>query len=237
VTRPSPALQLVIHEYGDAALLVDLVAESYEDRWRATQNLGRGLREAGLPGVIDVVATYENVVVSFDPLTADGDAIREAIGSLGSQHPAERAASRFVIPVAYGGEAGPDLDQVASELGMEPEAVVDLHTSSDWTVRFRGSPVAAPFVDGPRLPAPVARRREPRVSVPAGSVALSGYQSVIYSASSPGGWRLIGRTPLELFSLTPPHVAYLPGDSIRFRRIDASAWSDYHGALLAEGSP
>lgn len=236
MTQPTSGPQFVCHEYGDAAVLVDVVAESYEDRWRATQNLGCALREAGLPGLVDVVATYQNVVVSYDPLAADRESMLDAIAGLGGKPRIARTPSRFVVPVVYGGKSGPDLDEVASELGLDPGAVVELHTASDWTVRFRGSPVAAPFVDGPRLPAPVARRREPRVSVPAGSVAISGYQSTIYSASSPGGWRLIGRTPVALFSLETPHVAYLPGDSIRFMPIDASEWSGWHGTLVAQSS-
>jgi KipI family sensor histidine kinase inhibitor len=197
----SGPVRLHCREYGDAGLLVDVLADDYERRWASTQSIGEALRGAPPAGVLDVVASFENVFVGFDPLLTDHAAIRVAVEAL-LDHPAERAvARRFVVPVVYGGEAGPDLESVATTMDLTAGEVVARHVSEDWVVRFVGSPVGAPMLDGPRMPRSVPRLAEPRVRVPPGSVAVSGFQSMIYNAPSPGGWRLIGRSPAVLFDL------------------------------------
>lgn len=233
MTPPTSApLPVVCHEYGDAGILVDLTAEGYEERWAHAQLLGAALRHDPPPGFVDVVASYQNVFVSFDPLVTDHEAIREAVDRA-LHHLGERPEPRrFEVPVLYGGDAGPDLPDVADLCGLTGQQVVDLHTSEDWVVRFVGSPVGAPMMDGPRLPASIPRLARPRARLTPGSVAVSGHQSMVYNAPSPGGWRVIGLTPALLFDLDrPPHVAYRPGDRIRFVPIDADAWDDHRGPL------
>lgn len=216
------------HDYGDAAVLVDIEGDTYDGRWDVARRLGRSLPEAGLPGLVDVVATFQNVMVSFDPLVTNSDTIKSAVIEQADHPGTSRPPRRLHVPAVYGGEHGPDLADVAAELSLTPEELVDLHTSADWIVRFTGSPVGAPFMDGTDLPQSVARMREPRVRVPAGAVALSGRQSMIYPAASPGGWRLIGRTPALLFDLDrEPPMPYAAGDMIRFFPIGAAAWDDY----------
>jgi KipI family sensor histidine kinase inhibitor len=224
--------QLRFHEYGDAGVLVDVVSESYPERWTAAQSLGEALRQTPPTGFVDVVASYQNVFVSFDPLVTDHRAVEAAIETLMSRDRQQPPARRFVVPVVYGGEFGPDLESVATMLGVSAEAVVDRHLSEDWVVRFVGSPVGAPMLDGPRMPRSIPRLQEPRALVEAGSVAISGFQSMIYNAASPGGWRLIGRTPAALFDLArPPHVPYRPGDTFRFVRIDPGEWERWRRPL------
>jgi len=216
------------HEYGDAAVLVDIEGDTYDDRWDVARRLGRSLPDAGVPGLVDVVATFQDVVVTFDPLVTDTDAIRSAIVEQAGRPGASALPRRFHVPAVYGGEHGPDLADVAAELSLTPDELVDLHTCADWTVRFTASPVGAPFMDGPDLPRSVARMREPRARLPAGSVAMSGQQSMIYPAASPGGWRIVGRTPSPLFDLDhEPPMPYAAGDVIRFFAIDATAWDDH----------
>jgi KipI family sensor histidine kinase inhibitor len=212
--------QLRFHEYGDAGLLVDVLNDDYETRWATTQAIGTALRGSPPAGLVDVVASYQNVFVSFDPLVTDHAAVQAAIEATSGAQREPAESRRLVVPVVYGGEYGPDLDAVAALLGLSTEEVVARHTGQDWTVRFVGSPVGAPMLDGPRMPASIPRLTEPRARVVAGSVAVSGFQSMIYNAPSPGGWQLIGRTPLTLFDLThPPHVPYRAGDLIRFTPI------------------
>ena len=223
---PARAVGLEVREYGDAALLVAVTAGSDEERWAVAQDLGRGLRAADLPGLVDVVASYRDVVVLYDPLVTDAPALSAAVRRLPVRPARPVAGRRFTIPVVYGGEHGPDLDAVAEELAMEASAGVRVHRSADWVVRFRGSPVGAPMMEGPHLPLPVRRLDAPRPRVPVGSVAVSGYQSTIYPAPSPGGWRIIGRTPVRLFRVDHvPPVAHEPGDTFRFRPIPASEWT------------
>jgi KipI family sensor histidine kinase inhibitor len=211
---------LTVHDYGDAALLVDVTGNDAEQNWSRARSLGAALRDH--PSVTDVVATYHHVFVAFDPLTADGIEIRMAITELAKLAVAEHSPRRLIVPVVYGGAFGPDLDDVAVFLGVDVQDVVDLHSGTDWVIRFVGSPVGAPFLDGPRMPASVPRLADPRTRVETGSVALSGFQSMIYNAPSPGGWQVIGRTSLRPFVIDRnPHLPYRPGDVIRFRPIEA----------------
>ena len=234
---------LVCHEYGDAALLIDVGGADYPGRWASTQSLGSALRESGLAGLVDVVASYESVFVAFDPLITDHDQVRAAVLELSDRVAEPRPARELVLPVVYGGVHGPDLDEVAALVSMTPQELVAWHANGTWTVRFVGSPVGAPMLDGPRLPASVPRRTSPRARLEPGSVALSGHQSMVYNAPSPGGWQVIGRTPITLFDLhRPPHVPYRPGDLLRFEPIDAEDWNAWtHRTLTvresSEGTP
>lgn len=228
--------RLICHEYGDAGLLVDVEADDDPSRWSTAQALGDALREAPLPGLIDVVASYQSVFVSFEPLLLDHDQVQIVVRSLCEATAIRRPPRQFVVPVVYGGECGPDLETVAAQLSMRTVDVVDRHLSQPWIVRFVGSPVGAPMMDGPGMPSPVSRLAQPRARVEPGSVAVSGSQSMIYNAPSPGGWQLIGRTPARLFDLhQPPHVPYRAGDRIQFRRIPMSEWSRWTVPLVAGG--
>lgn len=131
---------------------------------------------------------------------------------------AQTTGSRLVnVPVIYGGEAGPDLLQVADHAGLSAKQVVELHSSREYDVFFIGFQPGFPYLAGldPRLHMP--RRAEPRVAVPAGSVGIGGSQTGVYPLASPGGWQLIGQTPVALF--TPqqqPPTLLQPGDKVRF---------------------
>ena len=229
--------RLVCHDYGDAALLVNIIGDDYTTRWSTAQSLGEALRSDWPPGLIDVVASYQDLFVSFDPLVTGHAALRGVVAELAGRprrpRPRPRPRQHFVVPVVYGGEFGPDLAAVADALSTTEESVVALHLAGDWTVRFVGT-VGAPMMDGPRLPASVPRLVTPRARVQPGSVAVSGLHCMVYNAASPGGWRLIGRTPARLFDLDrPPHVPYRSGDTIRFERIDPADWSRWDKPLEA----
>ncbi|CCP02554.1 hypothetical protein BN439_1482 [Erwinia amylovora Ea644] len=129
----------------------------------------------------------------------------------------ELASRRVDIPVVYGGQSGADLDEVAHHCGMTASQVVACHASTDYVVYFIGFQPGFPYLGGldKRLHTP--RRAEPRVVVPAGSVGIGGSQTGIYPVAAPGGWQLIGQTPIALF--TPqqhPPVLLRPGDRVRF---------------------
>lgn len=234
MTRSTRNPRLRFHEYGDSGVLVDVMAPTYSERWEAAQALADSLITDPPSGFMDVVGSFEHLFVSFDPLVTNVAGITQSF-----DHRLQTRSSRrkrcFSIPVVYGGGSGPDLDQVADELGMSTEGLIRLHCSSPWVVRFCGSPVGAPLMDGPDIPGPVARCRHPRTRVPSGSVALSGKQCVIYPVASPGGWRLIGRTPLTLLDLdNETLVAYRPGDLIRFTPIQESDWEALAGHALEQ---
>ena len=217
------------HEYGDSGILVDFTSESYEDRWQHAQTLGNALRESAVPGLVDVVSTYQNVFVSFNPLKATHGTVKDAIESLMKSESAPRAATVFKIPIAYGHDYGPHLNFVADICGLTPAQVIEVHSGEDWIIRFVGSPVGAPFLDGPKIPVSIPRLTTPLARMIPGSVALSGFQSIIYNAPSPGGWQVIGRTPVQLFDLDQnPPVPYSPGDRIRFVPISEREWDSWH---------
>jgi KipI family sensor histidine kinase inhibitor len=168
------------------------------------------------PGVRNLHPAYSSVLISFDPLRTTHEELaalaREAAGD------APAPAARLVeIPVCYGGELGPDLADVARLNGLTPERVIEIHSSAEYLVYFLGFSPGFPYLGG--LPAAIATPRldAPRTLVPAGSVAIGGNQAGVYPVASPGGWRIIGRTPLELFRADrePPALLEM-GDRVRF---------------------
>ena len=235
--------RLVVGDYGDSAVLARVVADDYESRWRTTQTMAATAR-GSLPGwVVDLVATYDHLFLAFDPLVASHD---EATAFLEELHgrvagPVVAGAPEGVtggrvlrVPVLFGGEAGPDLDDVARELGLDAADLVERLTAAPWRVRFVAGPVGTPFTDRDDWQAAVPRMRTPRVGVPPGSVGLSGSQSIIYPVPSPGGWRLVGRTPLRLLAAdldSGDLVPYGPGDLLQYVAITPDAYE----AALASG--
>ena len=221
-----------IREYGDAGLLVEPGTDP-EQAWAVAQSLAASLVDDPPEGLVDVVASFRHAFVAFDPVRTDHATMEaELRARLGRASP-DRPRRTFSVPVVYGGDHGPDLHDVADELDMTPDALIDLHTSDTWVLRFVGSPVAALFVDVPPMPSEVPRMRSPRTKIPPGSVAVSGRQSMIYPVPSPGGWRLLGRTPVTLFDLSDPDlVSYRPGDRVRFVPIEPDAWDEHAGRRL-----
>jgi KipI family sensor histidine kinase inhibitor len=135
--------------------------------------------------------------------------------------------------VVYGGEYGPDLEKVAEYQGISTEEVIRVHTEKTYTVRCLGAPAGSPMMDGPAFPKPVPRLKDPRLSVPAGAVAVAGRQAVIAPAVAPGGWCVIGQTPLTVLNIRrEPLVPYKPGDILRFRCIEAGDFDSYLGREL-----
>ncbi|MYV30363.1 carboxyltransferase domain-containing protein, partial [Rhodococcus sp. DSM 6344] len=139
----------------------------------------------------------------------------------------------FEIPVVYGGEHGPDLGDTARFLGVTEAEVVRLHSAAPLVMRCYGSPGGAPMLDGPAFGLPIPRRSSPRPHVAAGSVAVAGRQAVVSARPAPGGWAVIGRTPLILVDPASEQIsAYRPGDLFVFRAIDADRWDDFDGRSL-----
>jgi inhibitor of KinA len=173
-----------------------------------------------IPVVLDLHPAYESVLVEFNPLATGHAELETLLASLSAEKPPAHAMRTIEIPVAYGGEHGPDLEELAKSHGMSPEEVVRLHSGACYSVAFLGFQPGFGYLSG--LPASLATPRlaAPRVKVPAGSVGIAGGQTGVYSFASPGGWRIIGRTSLELFSprRDPPSLLGM-GDTVRFRPV------------------
>ncbi|MGV8041170.1 MAG: 5-oxoprolinase subunit PxpB [Thermoanaerobaculaceae bacterium] len=178
------------------------------------------LEAAGLEGVENLHPAYATVGVSFDPRRVTVETMREAIAAaLRETVTFELPPHRLIgIPVAYGGEWGPDLANVARHVGITREEVVARHSGATYRVHFLGFSPGFPYLGGlpPELATP--RLPTPRPRVPAGSVAIGGAQTGVYPQATPGGWRIIGRTPLALFDPYRPSPALLTlGDRVAFR--------------------
>lgn len=176
-------------------------------------------RLTGEAGIRNLHPGYASVLVSFDPLKTGRQDLETRIRELARAAENDPLpAPRIVdVPVAYGGENGPDLDDVARLHGLSADEVVAIHSSVEYLVYFLGFSPGFPYLGG--MPEAIATPRldRPRRRVPAGSVAIGGSQTGIYPVASPGGWRVIGRTALELFrpDREPPAVLAM-GDRVRF---------------------
>jgi inhibitor of KinA len=214
---------------GDATLLVEF-AEQIDLRVNEQViALARAVREARVPGVRDVVPTYRTVGVSFDPLGTDLGRLVQEIERLAAEpgDAAALAAPALVrVPVCYGGEYGPDLDELAAAAGLTVDEAIARHCAPLYRVFMIGFAPGFAYMGlvDERLNAP--RRAEPRVRVPAGSVGIAGRQTGIYPAESPGGWMLVGRTPLRPFDLSrDAPCLFKPGDAVQFYPIDPTEYT------------
>ena len=209
---------------GDAALSVFAGDASPLAANASIHRLARRLRVAAVAGVRDVVPGMRELVVHVDPLRCDVRQVALALRATDAATDVTDALPTVQVPVVYGGDAGPDLEDVAMASGLEPEDVCQRHAAADYVVCFIGFLPGFAYL-GPldarlRLP----RRATPRPRVPPGSVAIAGEYSGIYPWASPGGWHIIGRTEMSLFDLgaTPP-ARLTPGTRVRFVRREADA--------------
>ncbi|HKN79403.1 MAG TPA: 5-oxoprolinase subunit PxpB [Lysobacter sp.] len=224
-TRPLEAIH--VESLADDALLMRL-----DDRIDCATNarvhaLCERIRARPPAWLRDLVPAYASVGAFFDPLTIEADHVgrwlRAQLEALPVDIAATRDARTVEIPVTYGGEAGPDLESAAAELGITPTQLARRHAAGEYTVAMIGFAPGFPYLLGldPALALP--RLATPRTVVPAGSVGIGGAQTGIYPRESPGGWRVIGRTPLALFDpAREPPALLAPGDRVRFVAVESS---------------
>jgi inhibitor of KinA len=221
---------------GDSALLIQVcerLAPDPEETLREVVRVWRRLETASLPGVIEIAPAYTTVAVYYDPLKlspAVGDdpagGLRETIAeALAMQASAavEEMGRMIEIPVCYGGAWGPDLADVARHAGLTEEGAIERHSAGRYLVHCLGFTPGFAYLSGlpPELATP--RRASPRRKVPAGAVGIGGSQTGVYPLPSPGGWQLIGWTPLSLFDPQGESPTLLRvGDRVRFRPVAAT---------------
>ena len=183
-----------------------------------------------LSGILGLNPTYRSLFIQYDPWQCSFENLLLVVEECLKAAPEGTVASAPVIeiPVCYGGEYGPDLDAVASFHGMTPDEVVRLHCAALYYVYMIGFTPGFPYLGGldERLHTP--RRKEPRKVVPAGSVGIADRQTGIYPIDSPGGWRLIGKTPVRIFDLekADPFTIHA-GDSLKFKPITREAFASH----------
>jgi KipI family sensor histidine kinase inhibitor len=222
--------ELQFHPASDQSLLVYLGRRITLQAHERVAKLLRLLQSEPIPGVRNLHPAYCSLLVKFNPLKLDHaqleSILRQYAGRL--EHVELPPARQLELPVCYGGKFGEDLDEVAALLGMSPARVIELHTSVPYLVYFLG------FVPGfaylGELPEALATPRlaAPRKSVPPGSVGIAGNQTGVYPFATPGGWRLIGRTPFEMFRLDRINMSALClGDRVRFVSIPSDRFDEF----------
>jgi inhibitor of KinA len=240
--RPRPRY-LPVGEQGLTVELGDTVDEEVNAR---VQLLATAVARQLAPDVEEVVPTYRSLLLLFDPLRVKRSLLIRRVEKILAALP-ERAALRrprvVHIPVCYGGELGPDLDFVAQHSGLSAQEVVAVHEGAPYRVYMLGFTPGFPYLGGmsPRIAAP--RLERPRPRIPAGTVGIAGEQTGIYPVESPGGWRLIGRTPVRLFDWTRREPFLVrAGDVLRFHAIQGDEFHDVErriseGQFVAEIEP
>ena len=214
-----------IEPLGDSALLVR-VAEEFNAgaALDAVTVVTRQIEAAKIDGVIEVAPAYMTVAVFFDPTLTNGfDELKTKIESAVATQFTEtkgQAPATIEIPVCYDEEFAPDLDEVARHSGLECDEIVNRHANARYRVSCVGFTPGFPYLSGMPSELATPRRASPRKEIPAGAVAIGGTQTGIYPRKSPGGWNIIGRTPLCLFDVNrKPPALFHAGDRVLFRKI------------------
>jgi inhibitor of KinA len=222
-----PARFLAVGEQGLAVELGEDIDEEVNAR---VHLLAEAVRRELTADVLEAVPTYRSLLLFFDPLRTRRSWLVARVEALLAALPVGRvrAQGRLVrVPVCYGGDLGPDLEFVARHNGLTPPEVIAAHGAVEYRVYMLGFTPGFPYLGGmsPRIAAP--RLDRPRPRIPAGTVGIAGRQTGIYPLESPGGWRLIGRTPLRLFDATRAEPFLVAaGDRVRFDAVDLETYHD-----------
>jgi inhibitor of KinA len=218
---------------GDRALTIEFGDAIDRGLSREVLRLDRVLRAEPPQGVIETVPTFRSLMVHYDPLsTSRADLERVITSLLDCDKGGAAGAQLWRIPVCYAREFAPDLGEVARLTGVTPADVVRLHSGVRYHVYMLGFLPAFPYMGD--LPSELAlpRRADPRVRVPAGSIAIATTLTAIYPYESPGGWHLIGATPVRFFDPARNRPSLLmPGDAVVFAPIDADAFATIREAV------
>ncbi|MFT0803059.1 5-oxoprolinase subunit PxpB [Bacillus swezeyi] len=219
---------------GDSAVIIQLGTDINEQTQRVASALTKQLENDPFPGFIECVPAFTSVTVFYHPFevyqqmknsTAFDSPyekvktlIKKSLKELTIEEEAEKRT--IEIPVCYGGRFGPDLEEVARINGLTPKEVIDIHTAGEYLVYMIGFAPGFPYLGGMSEKIAAPRRSSPRTSIPAGSVGIAGMQTGVYPLSTPGGWQLIGNTPLDLFRPheQPPSLLKA-GDVVKFVRV------------------
>lgn len=204
---------------GDCAMTVAFAQEIREDTNRKIRFLAVGIQSLGIRGVLETVPTFCSITVYFDPLVTSRKKLEKQILHMLEYYKESGAAAKriFQIPVCYDGDFAPDMEDVCRLTGLNREQVISFHSSTDYLIYMLGFLPGFPYLGGMDSRLEVPRLDSPRTRIPPGAVGIGGKQTGIYPLASPGGWRLIGRTPAVLYD---PHrenpIVYQAGDYIRF---------------------
>jgi len=216
---------------GDRALMVELGNTIDPEINRRVHQLDRAISQAQIRGVEECVPTYRSLLVYYDPLKKSYERLVFELKDLEEKLNVLTGATKkkvIEVPVIYGGSYGPDLNYVAEYHNLIEEEVIQLHSAREYLVYMIGFIAGFPYLGEVADEIATPRLKTPRLRVPAGSVGIAEKQTGIYPYESPGGWQIIGRTPVKLFDpeRRPPALIQ-PGDTLKFKPIDSEKFSSF----------
>src|SRR5215472_6233751 len=220
---------------GDRAITVEFAKDIDDAVNQRVLTLDRALAAAKVEGVTETVPTYRSLLVHYDPVRIGFAALGERLVAL-AQAPLQATVKsrRWRVPVAYGGENGIDLEDVARSLNLTPEEVVARHAGGDYRVAMIGFTPGWFYLSGLDKSLHMPRRNSPRVFTPAGTISIGGVQAGIQCLAAPSGWHLLGRTAVRTFQLhRNPVFLTEPGDRVSFFPVDARTFAEQDRAAEA----
>jgi KipI family sensor histidine kinase inhibitor len=220
---------------GDSAITVEFSRNIEDAANQRVLALDRAVAREAIGGVTETVPTYRSLLVHYDPLQIGFDALGEKLIALAEQPvPAVTSARRWRIPVAYGGEHGIDLEDVAKTLNTTPDDIVARHVAGDYRVAMIGFTPGWSYLSGLEKFLHMPRRQNPRLLTPAGTVSVGGVQTGVQCLAGPSGWHLLGRTAVRTYQLhRKPTFLLEPGDRVTFARVDDKIFAEQDRAAEA----
>ena len=210
---------------GDKAVLIEFEQIISEEISARIRNITASLEKSKNPAITEIIPAYASICVIYDPCMTDYDAFTEFLSSflIKSSDNDITSATVFEIPVLYNDETGSDLSFVSEHCGLLADEIISIHTSVEYLIYMLGFAPGFPYLGGmdERIAAP--RLKIPRKKIAPGSVGIAGSQTGMYPIESPGGWQIIGQTPIKLYDPNRnPAVYYSAGDYIKYRAIDSA---------------
>lgn len=207
----------------EQSLMIYFDNEITKDTYNKVNKLVQYIKEQNHKEIIDIVPSYRAILISFDNTSIDGTKLIEnlELNQFNDSESNQLQQRKVVtIPVVYGEEFGPDLEEVASSNQLTTEEVIQIHTQQPYLIYMLGFMPGFPYLGGLDERIHTPRRSEPRVKIEAGSVGIANNQTGLYPLDSPGGWQIIGRTPQKVFDLDrEPMTIYEAGEYIQFKAI------------------
>lgn len=231
---------------GDSSLLIEFGNEINEKINRKITTIVQLMRDQHIEGVVDVIPAFCSLLINYDPRIVSFDDMRKRMQALVKMD-LQAAGQRkrvFEIPVCYGGEYGPDMETIASHAGLSEEEVIQIHSSRDYLIYMLGFLPGFCYLGGLDERIHTPRLANPRMKIAAGSVGIGGSQTGIYPLDSPGGWQLMGMTPVKTYDparKTPilleagDYIRFIPVDEKEYKRIKELVDRNEYECMIHEG--